>query len=149
METKTFCKRGVPILMRGLAAHFCVTFASEFTRLADRYLFLLKENHLCKFIQCNFRKNQVWWRLHMFRVYIGTYTTIPQTTNVSPHAFGDCHIYMGISIWSPYAYRDSPVTNCLHMVVVCIWGFGHQIPICKKMHMGTSFDPRLNMEIYH
>jgi hypothetical protein len=24
----------------------------------------------------------------------------------------------------------------LHMVVVCIWGFGHQIPKCKHLHMG-------------
>jgi hypothetical protein len=56
-------------------------------------------------------------------------------------------MHMGINDFqSPYAYGDwqgprmhmgivQSLTH-LQMVFVCIWGFGHQIPICKFLHMG-------------
>ncbi len=36
----------------------------------------------------------------------------------------------------------------LHMVVICIWGFGHQIPICQKLHVRISVDRNLHARIY-
>ncbi len=85
-----------------------------------------------------------------------------QQHHQSLYAHDDWHgprMHMGINniqipvcIWgsyqSPDAYRDSPVTNRLHMVIVCIWGFGHQIPICKNLHMRIPVDPSLHTGIY-
>ncbi len=69
----------------------------------------------------------------------------------SLYAYGDWYV-VPVCIWvsmtfkSPYAYVDHANHHMhmgmvqsltrLHMVLVCIWGFGHQIPICKHLHMG-------------
>ncbi len=81
----------------------------------------------------------------------------------SPYACGDWPgplMHMSINnLQSLYAYGDwqGPHTHmwivqsliCLQMIFVCIWGFGHQIPMCKNLHMGISFNPRLHKGSYH
>jgi hypothetical protein len=74
-----------------------------------------------------------------------------QQHHQSPYAYGDwhgprIHMWASTSFKSLYAYGDH-ANHCmhmgivqslthLHMVIACIWGFSHQIPICKILHMG-------------
>ena len=80
----------------------------------------------------------------------------------SPHclfAYGDSYhqipicnsLHVGIPVCilgSPYAflyaYGDSPVTNSMHKVFVCIWEFGSPDPHIQKLHMGIPLDPCLH-----
>jgi hypothetical protein len=81
----------------------------------------------------------------------------------SLYAYGDWtgpRMHMSINgLQSLHAYSDwqgphmhtgivQSLTH-LQMVFVYIWRFGHKIPICKNLHMGISFDPRLHTGIYH
>jgi hypothetical protein len=81
-----------------------------------------------------------------------------KATSQSPYAYSDWHgphRHMATNdLQSWYAYGDwqghrmhmgiVQSLTCLHMVIICIWGFGHQTPICKNLHMRISIDPRLH-----
>ena len=136
----------------GQATYFCIPVCMWVDMSGGKNVcFYLRKDLLCEFLRRDFGKNWVLRKEEAagnskFGFYVGTRSNIPQKNNLSPLcAYGDCCMYTGIPMISPYAYGDSPVTNHLHVVVVCIWWFGSRDPHVQKMHMGIPMDPHLYM----
>ncbi len=125
------CKRGFPVCILGCLFLECIIAKWITHRWAAKLpifvsslqvslpvwgkecLLLLKENLLHEFLWRDFGNNQVWRRLQMFGVYIGTSMTNPQKKQTYPR------MHLGIAV----CIRGSPYDH--HMHTVCLTSIDH------------------------